>query len=410
MFPPHAFGGYEMSCADVAQRFAASGWDCTVLTTDLRIEGVDGETVEGVLVDRGLEFYWDDHRLLRPGWRGAAALERRNHARLQAVLESSQPDVISIWNMGAMSFGLLNRLASTAIPLVFCVCDDWLVYGPDLDGWLRRLHRRKVLARLAETLTGIPSRLPDLGRAGTFCFVSNSTRQRAEAGSRWTFPDATVVYSGIDPVDFPLSPLTVRPWKWRVLYVGRLDPRKGIDSAIRALALLPPEATLDVVGRGDARERERLEALSLELGVAAQVRFAEVVRNELRAIYEEADALVFPSVWAEPFGLTPVEAMACATPVVAARVGGAAEFLVDGENCLEFMPGSPEAAAAAILRLADSADLRSRLVAGGLRTAAELSVDRLAETLDAWHRAAAVRFAEGRPLPRRLAHARDGST
>jgi glycosyltransferase involved in cell wall biosynthesis len=94
--------------------------------------------------------------------------------------------------------------------------------------------------------------------------------------------------------------------------------------------------------------------------------------------------------------------MACGTPVVATGVGGSAEFLRDGVNCVLFPPGDPVALAAAVRRIHDDPELRRRLLDGGLRTVAQLDVGRLADVLEEWHVAAASRFADGRPADRRL--------
>ena len=65
------------------------------------------------------------------------------------------------------------------------------------------------------------------------------------------FRDATVGYCGINLDDFAVGAFAPRPsWSWRLLHVGRIDDRKGVDTAIRALALLPDAASLEVVGRG----------------------------------------------------------------------------------------------------------------------------------------------------------------
>ena len=88
-------------------------------------------------------------------------------------------------------------------------------------------------------------------------------------------------------------------------------------------------------------------------------------RGELAGRYRDADAVVFPSEWEEPFGLVPLEAMACGTPVVATGVGGSGEFLVDGVNCVRFRAGDPAALAAAVRRAGRRRGLRARLVADG---------------------------------------------
>jgi glycosyltransferase involved in cell wall biosynthesis len=211
-----------------------------------------------------------------------------------------------------------------------------------------------------------------------------------------------LVYSGIDRRLFD-GPGDRRPPEGRhLLYVGRYDPRKGIEAVLRAMPLLEGW-TLEIQGTGDVLERERLEALTDELGIRDRVEFALVGRDELPARYRAADVFVFPSEWEEPFGLVPVEAMACGTPVVGTGVGGSGEFLLDGWNCVRFAPGDSDDLARAVRTVADDADLRARLVAAGHRTADYFDVDRLTDAYEAWHTAAAEGFAGGRPASRDFA-------
>lgn len=401
MYPPHHYGGYELSCRDVVDRWRAQGHDVEVLTTTMRVDGVDdppGEASAGV--HRELGWYWDEHVLTSPPpWRRFLH-ERRNHRALYAALRRHRPDVVSVWNMGAMSLGLLQPLVDSGIPVVYVVCDDWLIYGVRLDAWMRAFRDRRALGRVVTRLTGLPTSLPDIGADGTFCFVSETTRARAEEHSDWRFPRATVTYSGIDLTDFPLCEPAERPWRGRLLCVGRIDDRKGHDTAIRAIASLGGSASLEIVGKGDQAHQRELEELVAALGVEALVQFRSVGRSDLAPVFRAADAFVFPSRWSEPFGLVPVEAMACATPVIATGVGGSSEFLDDGVNCLLFPANDHEALAAAVRRLADEPELRARLARGGRATAADLTVDRLADVLEEWHVAAATRFREGVPARR----------
>src|SRR5262249_8139690 len=148
------------------------------------------------------------------------------------------------------------------------------------------------------------------------------------------------------------------------------------------------DVTLQCFGRGADHERARLRELAATLGIGARVEFGSLERDELAARYRAADAVVFPSEWPEPFGLVPLEAMACGTPVVASGVRGSGEFLRDGENCVRFRPRDERALASAIMRVLGDADLRRIIVKGGYETAREFDVDRLADTLEEWHVAA----------------------
>lgn len=396
LYPPHALGGYEMSCHDVMTRFSAHGHDVRVLTTQTRLPGI--EDLAESDVRRELRWYWEDHRIVVPKARRRAAVERHNRAVLARVLDEFAPDVVSIWAMGAMSLGLIDVVNDSGRPAVYVVCDEWPVYGPRLDAWLALFARRRgrVAAPVIRAMRGPSTALPE-PRDATFCWLSEFVRRRALDAAGWTPAHETVTYSGIDPIDFPVAAAPDRPWRWRMLGVGRVEPRKGFAAAVEALAQLPGEAMLRIVGPDDGEHRGELLRLASRLGVDDRVSFAAVPRAELRQVYASADALLFTSAWEEPFGLVPVEAMACGTPVVAAATGGAREFLVDEVNCLVVSPRDPGALAAAVRRLAGDATLRSRVVRGGLATAADLSVDRLAEVLERWHLAAADRYANGEP-------------
>jgi glycosyltransferase involved in cell wall biosynthesis len=206
-----------------------------------------------------------------------------------------------------------------------------------------------------------------LDNAASYVFVSETVRAHARAAG-CDPAESAVAHSGIDPAY--LAPRPARAWQWRLLYVGRLDERKGVFDAVAALAELPPEATLTLAGSGDARLLTRVRELAERLGVADRVRELGMrSREELPDVYASADAVLFPVRWEEPWGLVPLEAMALARPVIATGRGGSGEYLRDGANCLIVPPEDPRAIAAAVRRLAGDPALRERLREGGLQTA-----------------------------------------
>lgn len=405
LYPPHHLGGYELSCRDVMDRLADEGHEIVVLTSTHRSAGVVGDEVHaGVEVRRELEWWWSDHELLSPPLRTRLRWETANQSRLRALLRELQPDVVSVWNMGAMSLGLLATVAAARIPAVMNICDDWLLYGPRLDAWSRLFgptRARRAAGRAVTAVTRLPTTLPDQPWPGAYLFVSAATRAAARAGTGWDPPRSAVVGSGIDHRDFPVadSPPEDRPWSGRLLYVGRVEARKGVEPLVRALALVP-ETSLTVLGPVEPAYRPTVERLLDECGVRDRVTFDEVPRSELANRYRSADAVVFPSLWSEPFGLVPIEAMACDTPVVASGTGGSAEFLADERNCLVAPPGDPSAIAAAVGRLAADPALRRRLVDAGRDTARWADVDDLARLVGAWHAHAASGFSGPRPPDR----------
>jgi glycogen synthase len=396
-YPPHHYGGYETTCRDVVERWRRAGHSVHVLASNLRLafETADSEPETGVT--RALHLYWDDHVILHPTRRTRLRWERANQRALREALARHLPDVVSVWHMGALSLALVDTIVENTIPIVFNIHDDWLVYAPQMDAWTRMFRKRPLLGRLVRRITGVPTHVPDFASAGAFCFVSEATRKRAEKQG-YRFPVVGVVWNGIDPDVFTRTG-TRTDWRWGLLYAGRLDSRKGVDTVIRALALLP-DASLVIAGRGDEEYAAELRQLAASIDVSSRVTFTVLSREELVRAYADADVVVFPSRWEEPFGLVPLEAMACGTPVVATGTGGSGEFCLDGRNCLLFRPDDVTALAAQVRRLADEPVLRRRLVEGGAATARELTIDRLAEELEAWHVAAAAGYPAGAPPQR----------
>ena len=146
----------------------------------------------------------------------------------------------------------------------------------------------------------------------------------------------SVVPCGVDTSVFtPRGPVAPRGERKRLLVLGRLVERKGQEDAVRALAAVP-DAELVVVGGppvaqlDDDPEVRRLRAVAASLGVGDRLVFTgAVARADVPAWIRSAD-VVLAVPWYEPFGITPLEAMACGRPVVATAVGGLQDSVADG--------------------------------------------------------------------------------
>jgi UDP-glucose:(heptosyl)LPS alpha-1,3-glucosyltransferase len=169
------------------------------------------------------------------------------------------------------------------------------------------------------------------------------------------------------------------------VFVGSEWERKGLEPALRAIAL-QPEWTLAVVGSGD---RPRYTALADELGVGAQVRWLGV-RPDVERVYQLADAFVLPSSY-ETFSLVTFEAAATGLPVLATPVSGVSELIEDERNGF-LIDRDPELIADRLRRLAEDPALRARLGSAARESALAYSSSRMvAEHTQLYERIASAR-------------------
>jgi alpha-maltose-1-phosphate synthase len=199
--------------------------------------------------------------------------------------------------------------------------------------------------------------------------------------------DGTKIETIPYPVDtLRFTPPSVQPQEPLILFVGRVERRKGADVLMRAIPLIwaqHPESEFVFVGGVCDDVKEQVAAM------AARVRFLGVrPREELVGWYQRAAIFVAPSLW-DNSPNTIYEAMACATPVVASRVGGIPELVDDGETGLLVPPGDESGLADALLALLDEPTRRERMGQRGRgKVVAEYGVDKIqTKTLGFYERA-----------------------
>jgi D-inositol-3-phosphate glycosyltransferase len=205
-----------------------------------------------------------------------------------------------------------------------------------------------------------------------------------------------VVPPGVDAETFvPLSKPAARrlaghPDQRLFVFVGRLEPLKGVEIILRAFGLLTaagrhPEARLLVLG-GDSGadgggEGERLRRLAGDLGLGGRVEFhGSVPHDRLPSFYAAADACLVPS-YSESFGLVGLEAQACGTAVIASNLPGLASVVRDGVTGFLVGAQDPVAYAERMGRLLDEPGLAERLGRNGRRRALGFSWERTADLL-----------------------------
>jgi phosphatidylinositol alpha-1,6-mannosyltransferase len=340
----------------------------------------------------------DEFAVLTSPYRGAAAFDARQPFRIERVREAvllPHPLMVRRVNELAADVGAELVVLDPAVPLG--------LIGPSLD------RPYDVVLHGAEVT--VPGRLP--GAKQGLGYVLRNARHVIAAGhypaaeanlaAGRTLP-TTVVPPGVDTERFrPLSDqerqrarldLDLPVDAFVIAAVSRLVPRKGFDTAIRAVARLRrdhPDVLLAIAGGG--RDEQRLRRLAADL--KAPVRFlGRVGHDDLPRFYGCADlfAMLCRNRWGgleqEGFGIVFVEAAACGIPQVAGDSGGAAEAVADGETGLVVPDPGGEAAVdrtiAAFRQLFDDADLRSSMgTASRERAVTEFSYDVLAARLGA---------------------------
>ena len=253
----------------------------------------------------------------------------------------------------------------------------------------------------ADTSPG--ERIPCETAIGTACDrVVATCRDEVEELAAMLVPSdrISVVPCGVDPRVFsPEGPRWQRPGRRPLLVqVGRLVPRKGAALAVAALARVPG-AELVVAGGPSGPELEadaevrRLRRLASEYGVADRVHLTGgLPREDVPPLLRAADAVLCPAEY-EPFGIVPLEAMSCGTPVVATAVGGQRDTVVHGDTGLLVPPDDADALAEAVRTLLAMPDRGRRFgVAGRRRVLAKYSWARVvAQTEEHYRQVLAAR-------------------
>lgn len=321
-----------------------------------------------------------EFRVIAPAADGAARADAES-------VDAALADVIGspVRRVGTMGLGRRGAIAA----MTLAARTEAKRWAPDV---VLSLH---VLASPGVLLAGTPRpplvvvthggelRSPRIRRVARWVFpraervVANSRFTRTEAIALGAEPMKTTVL----PVGAPDPVGGLEPqaealrqrlgWKRIVLSVARLEPHKGHDRLIRALAALEDDAGLVLVGEGS--ERARLERTAADAGVAARVVFAGVAPDdELPVYYTAADAFALlsrdthgPRAGVEGGGIALLEACAYGLPVVAAATGGIPETIREDETGLLVNPDDGPAVARALRRVLEDRALATRLGAAG---------------------------------------------
>ena len=341
-FPPIGGGGGWVSYF-LGKHFAAAGHEVHLITSQFR-DCLTEEEVEGFHVHRV--------RALRKNRDVCAVHEMLTYAVSSSLYglrfaKQFQPDIVQVF-FGIPAGGgayLLQKLRKVPY-VVFLGGRDVPSHNPDPPyyRWLYLLLKPAIRAiwRSASTVVACSGGLRELA-------------QETDANVKMD-----VIPDGLDLGRFEAVQRDAYPEKVRVLTIGRLIPRKGFQFLIRALPQIVENAAynfeIEVVG--DGPYQGELLKLSEDLGVASHIRFTgSVPYSELPQKYRDADVFILPSL-AEGMPLVVLEAMGTGLPIVASRVQGIDELVVDDVNGALFEAGDVDGLAHSLVKLINAGEGR----------------------------------------------------
>lgn len=363
-FYPH-FGGVEEACRHLALEYTRRGHCASVVTTRHPQDLPAHEMTQGVDVWR---FPFEMPRA-RPA--GLARFIQGFPAERRAVaglMKSLQIDIIHVQCVGPNGFYALWAAGDTGLPLVVTTqgertMDAGRLYQKSLAAnWtLKQLLKRADYVTACSVQT--------LDDAKQFAGFSLEAKSRA-------------VYNGIDLSEFDADQAPYAHPKPYILGIGRVVPQKGFDILLDAYAnLLSRRSDVpDLILAGDGPERERLQAQAGSLELTERVHLVGRANRPLAvSLFHGCTLFVLPSRH-EPQGIVSLEAMACAKPVVGARVGGVPEIVLDGETGLLFSGGDSVALAHALEQMLADPDRAAQMGrAGRARAEAHFTWPRIAD-------------------------------
>ena len=382
MYPPHVIGGYEALCQEVVEGLVKRGHQVSVLTST---HGCDREfsndNIHRLLSLEGdLQFY-----KVKDAW-SYPKRKQRNLEHLRHLISAEKPDIVFVWGMWNLSKSLTWEAENLMGPrVVYYLANPWPIEA-NMHQQFWDAPATSIVKSIAKKLIRVPARvvLQDEWKKVPLrfeyspCCSAAQRDQLLDAGV--PLKDAPVIYEGVDLTNY-LAQADKRTFELKegilsLVFVGILAEHKGVHTIIEALNQLSAEerkrVRLTILGKGHSQYEERLRSLVSQHQLSDMVTFhAPIPRSELPEFLGMFDALILPSIWAEPLARIMQEGLACGMAVIGSANGGTAETIVHGENGLLFEPGDGMDLAKQIQSLLNEPSLLCALATGGRKTAEE---------------------------------------
>lgn len=373
LFPPGYIGGYELGAFDIAQRLAAKGHRIVTLTSDYFLD--DAGSISEMHVERTLECRVINHQRDPSSvfLREDVFLNWRNIRRLGSAIRRENPDLVLMFNSAGLgNVGMYQYLSAISMPRITYLMDN--IFSSVVNFQEEWVKYKKVFCGV------------DKSALGTIISMSQNLASEMEGFLPGISAAASYVPGFVDPALFDPFPfreseeLPAAPRHRRFLFCSRVAPHKGTTILLDAVEQLANKGfahfSVDVFGAGQVTSfqqeitRRKLDGFIRYKG--------SLSKNDMIAKYRDYEALLFPTWEREPFGFVVSEAAAAGCiPIMTASIG-AAEWFLDGADCLKISRHA-DSLAQAMLNIASMDDSRLAL----MRSTAATNARRYL-TIDHW--------------------------
>jgi glycogen synthase len=395
LYPPHHAGTFDTHCQSVVEALRLRGHTVLVLTSSHGLRGEQrDEEIHRCLLLNGA---FGDPKVT--AIQALKAQEIHNNQALLETIAQFQPEVVHVFSLIGLSKSLMFSLRNTRLPVAYDVYDHWLSANVQEDPWLRYWNAPSLpfleqSGRAALEMSGergrldstaptrmmkgydrLPGLYGDVKARGAVepnslagfrferIYFSSESLKRLTERVGFVVNHAEVIYPGITSAYVgELKPASA-PMK-KFLIVTRLNEESGVMTALKALKAVRAaklNVTLHIYGRGESNYVASLRSFVVTNQLPVEFLTVSNLNTDMPAVYKRHDILLHTPEWAEPFPVTPLEAMGCGLPVIGTTSGGAEELLRHGENALTYPPGDAAQLAARMQEIQISPALRCQM-------------------------------------------------